>query len=83
MVYPNPADNKVNFVFNNLDKTPIKIIIYNSLNQNVWEQKSESIGLNSLEWNTENMLAGIYYYQIETIKNNESVYQCGKLLLKH
>jgi hypothetical protein len=83
MVYPNPADNKVNFVFNNLDKTPIKIIIYNSLNQNVWEQKSESIEMNSLEWNTENMLSGIYYYQIETIKNNESVYQCGKLLLKH
>ena len=83
MVYPNPANNKVNFVFNNLDRTPIKIIIYNGLNQNVWEQKSESIGMNSLEWNTETMLSGIYYYQIESIKNNESVYQYGKLLLKH
>ncbi len=83
MVYPNPANNKVNFVINNMDKSPIKITVYNGLNQNVWEQKSESIGMNSLEWNTENMLAGIYYYQIETIKNNESVYQYGKLLLKH
>lgn len=83
LIFPNPADNKVNFVFNNFHKTPIKITVYNSLNQNVWEQKSEIVEMNSLEWNTENMLAGIYYYQIETIKNNESVYQYGKLLLKH
>ena len=83
MVYPNPANNKVNFVINNMDKSPIKITVYNGLNQNVWEQKSESNEMNSLEWNTENMLAGIYYYQIETIKNNESIYQYGKLLLKH
>jgi len=80
-VYPNPANKKVNFVFNNFENTAIKITVYNSLNQNVWDQKFESNEMNSLEWNTENILAGIYYYQIETIKNNESVYHYGKLLL--
>lgn len=74
IVYPNPVGNVLNLVFPR-DFNTGEISIYNSLGQRVLFEK---VTVNSSDLSLENLVSGIYFYEIVS----RDVLQNGKLIKK-
>ena len=68
-LYPNPANDKVNIVFNNINDVQ-NIAITDVTGRTIYSGKVDS---NSIEVNTENDPAGIYFCKIIGEKTNETI----------
>jgi subtilisin family serine protease len=68
MVYPNPAGNDLNFVFNADKSSDLEITISNTLGQTVKqiEIKNIAIGYNSINADVTTLPSGTYFYRINT-----------------
>jgi len=68
-LYPNPANDKVNIVFNNINDVQ-NIAITDVTGRTIY---SGEVASNSIEVNTENYPAGIYFCKIIGEKTNETI----------
>jgi Secretion system C-terminal sorting domain len=77
-VAPNPAKDFVNFRFYLEEHTESAEIEVRDINGRLlfWEKVSE--GMPSLEWNTEQLPSGIYFYQLRATRG---ILQSGKVVL--
>ncbi len=73
--YPNPFNPSTEISFSIAQKGNVKLIIYNSLGQEVGTlvNKQMEIGNHSVEFNAENLPSGVYLYQILTSSSYSEV----------
>jgi hypothetical protein len=77
-VYPNPIKRFANFDFVLPQPAPVLIEFYNQFGEKVDEiRKDQSEGKQSIEWNTNDLNKGIYYFRLKTGNINKT----GKLIL--
>ena len=81
VVFPNPANNSVSFVYSTAEPTSAVISIYDITGKPVKQisHESSTSGAQTVTWNFENetMLNGMYFY---SIRLNEQIVN-GKLLI--
>jgi archaellum component FlaF (FlaF/FlaG flagellin family) len=71
-VFPNPAMDKVNIAFTNMNSGNVKVSVINALGEVVALLKDEtmSAGEHQINWNAANTANGIYTVKIESNGNN-------------
>ena len=77
VVYPNPAGNDLNFIFNSTKSENVEIVLSNMLGQTMLTVKKNntSIGMNSINADVSGLPNGTYFYRI----NNGSKTVSGKV----
>ena len=79
LLYPNPATDHVNIVFNSISEQKIKLYIYDLRGSEVYATESQVIqGENLLEVNTDNLAQGQYVLMVSSANNSYPV----KLIIK-
>ncbi len=71
-VFPNPASDKVNVSFTNMNSGNVKVSVINTLGEVVSILKDETMntGAHQINWNAANVANGIYTVKIESNGNN-------------
>jgi hypothetical protein len=66
IAYPNPFINKVDFAFQADRNSESELTIFNAIGQRVYSIKKLELtsGRNTISWNANGILAGIYYYSL-------------------
>lgn len=70
--FPNPFSSNTAIKFELVEKTDLKIIVYNSLGSEVAVlfNGTKMAGPHMVQWNTANLAPGNYYYKIATTNNH-------------
>jgi PKD repeat protein len=75
---PNPAKDFVNFRFYLEENTDSAELVVLDINGKLLLWEKVAAGLSSLEWNTDQLPSGIYFYQLKTARG---ILQSGKVVL--
>jgi hypothetical protein len=74
-VFPNPVTTNATFTIKGLEGNK-SFIIYDQLGKEVWKRET---GENQIEFSTEGIAAGLYFYRIE---NGKGIMSVGKLIIQ-
>lgn len=74
-IYPNPANEKMNILFNSSKEERYNIIVMNSIGQIIYSSQIDVLGEKSFEINTKQWASGIYHINIQSSENtfNKSI----------
>ncbi|MDX9905401.1 MAG: T9SS type A sorting domain-containing protein [Bacteroidales bacterium] len=80
--YPNPFHSSIEFRVSSIESQSVSLKIYNAHGQLVATVLDEPLppGEHTITWNAENLLAGIYYYQLSILQASPSGHAANRQL---